>query len=51
MIVDLCNKLGVCYAGNRNIGGKNLWKDGLHLIESGKVILGNYILSYLSKCF
>ena len=51
MIVHLCNKLDICYVGNRNIRRKHLWKDGLHLVESGKVILANNFLSYLSKCF
>ena len=48
MIVHLCYKLGACYVDNRNIRRKHLWKDGLHLVESGKVILANNILSYLS---
>ena len=48
MIVNLCYKLGVCYVDNRNIRRKHLWKDGLHLVESGKVILANNFLSYLS---
>ena len=51
MIWHLCNKLGICYVDNRNIRMKHLWKDGLHLVESGKVILANNFLSYLSKCF
>ena len=51
MIVHLCNKLGICYVDNRNIRREHLWKDGLHLLESGKVILANNFLSYLSKCF
>ena len=51
VIVHLCYKLGVCYVDNRNIRRKHLWKDGLHLVESGKVILANNFLSYLSKCF
>ena len=50
MIVHLYYKLGVCYVDNRNIRRKYLWKDGLHLVESGKVILANNFLSYLSKC-
>ena len=51
MILHLCNKLGICYVDNRNIRMKHLWKDGLHLVESGKVILANNFLSSLSKCF
>ena len=51
MILHLCNKLGICYVDNRNIRMKHLWKDGLHLVESGQFILANHFLSYLSKCF
>ena len=51
MVMHLCNKLGICYVDNRNIRRKHLWKDGLHLVEAGKVILANNFLSYLSKCF
>ena len=51
MIVHLCNKLGICYVDNRSIRRKYLWKDGLHLVESDKVIIANNFLSYLSKCF
>ena len=46
MIVHLCNKLGICYVHNRNIRRKHLWKCGLHLVESGEVILANNFLSY-----
>ena len=49
MIVNLCYKFGVCYGDNRNIRMKHLWKDGLNLVESGKVILAINFLSYLSK--
>ena len=51
MIVHLCNKLGICYVDNWNIRRKYLWKDGLHLVESAKVVLANNFLSSLSKCF
>ena len=51
MIVHRYNKLGVCQVDNRNFRRKHLWKDGLHLVESGKVILANNSLSYLRKRF
>ena len=41
MIEHRCNKLSACYVDNRNITRKHLLKDGLHLIESGKVISAN----------
>ena len=45
MIVHICSKLGICYVDNRNIRREHLWKDGLHLVQSGKVILANNFLS------
>lgn len=51
MIERLCNKIGICYIENRNIRRKHFWKDGLHIVESVKVILASKFLSYLSKCF
>ena len=51
MIVNHCYKLAVCYVDNRHIRRKHLWKDGLRLVESGKVILANNFLSYFSKFF
>ena len=45
MILHLCNKLGICYVDNRNIERKHLWKDGLHLVQSAKIILANNFLS------
>ena len=50
-VSNLCIKLGVCYVVNRNIRRKHLWKDGLHLFKSDKVILANNFLSYLSNFF
>ena len=49
MTVHLCKKLDICYVDNRNIRMKHLGKDGLHLVESSKIILTNNFLSYLSK--
>lgn len=51
MIERLCNKLDICYIENRNIRRKHLWKDGLHIVKSVKVILASKFLSYLRKCF
>ena len=51
MTEHFCNKSGVCYADNRNIWSKHLWKDGLNPAASGKVILANNVLSYLSTYF
>ena len=50
-VSNLCIKLGVCHVVNRNIRRKHLWKDGLHLFKSDKVILANNFLTYLSNFF
>ena len=36
---------------NRNVRRKHLWKYGLHLVKSGKVILTNNSLPYLNNFF
>ena len=42
----LCKENGFTYIDNSNIGESDLWEDGLHLLESGKVKLANnYIYS------
>ena len=38
MIQNFCQKYGWFYVDNRNIRGKHLYKDGLHLMEEGKII-------------
>ena len=35
-IVSLCFKLNLRYTDNRNINANQLFKDRLHLVESGK---------------
>ena len=44
-----CDLHNCIYIDNRNIRGKNLYKDGLHLLESGKEILANNFLFYLNR--
>ena len=34
---------------NRNIRGKHLYKDGLHLMEEGKIILARNLIFCLNK--
>ena len=51
MTEHVSSNLGICYVDNRNIKRKHLWKDGLHLIRSGKIILAYNFLSCLSKHF
>ena len=49
MIQNLCQKYGWFYVDNRNIRGKHLYKDGLHLTEEGKIILARNLIFCLNK--
>ena len=48
MIQNLCKTEGCIYIDNRNITRFLLYKDGLHLMEEGKVILARNFLFYLN---
>ena len=48
MIQNLCQKYGWFYVDNRNIRGKHLYKDGLHLTEEGKIILARNLVFCLN---
>ena len=41
-----CMKYG-CFIDNGAVSEKDLWKDGIHLIESGRVIVANNLINYL----
>ena len=45
-LVDICREMNVYYIDNTNIKGVSLFKDGLHLLDSGKKILAkNFVNS------
>ena len=48
-IVSLCSKLNLQYIDNRNINASQLFKDRLHLVESGKANLANNFISNLNN--
>ena len=48
-LLSYCDLHNCIYIDNRNIRGKHLYKDGLHLLESGKAILANNLLFYLNR--
>ena len=50
-IEQICKKLSLYYLDNRDISRKHLWKDGIHLVVSENIILGNISISYLSKIY
>ena len=48
-LVTLCKRLGIIYIDNRNIREIHLFKDGLHLLDSGKRILSNNFIFNLNN--
>ena len=49
MIQNFRQEYGWFYVGNTNIQGKHLYKDGLHLMEEGKIILARNLIFCLNK--
>ena len=41
-------KYGFCFIDNGAIS-EDLWKDGIHLTESGSVIVANSLINYLNN--
>ena len=41
-------KYSFCFIDNRAISEKDLWKDGIYLIESGRVIVASNLSNYLN---
>ena len=37
------------FIDNGAVSEKDLWKDGIHLIESGRVIVANNLINYLNN--
>ena len=48
-LVSLCKRLEIIYIHNRNIRETHLFKDGLHLLDSGKRILANNFIFNLNN--
>ena len=49
MIPNFWQKYGWFYVDNRNIRGKHLYQDGLHLMEESKIILARNLIFCLNK--
>ena len=45
LIKNMCNMEGYCYVNNDNITHANLFKVGLHLLDTGKHILADNFVS------
>ena len=51
MISKFCNINDLYYRDNRNIRADGLYKDGLHLLEKGTIVLANNFIINLNKFF
>ena len=47
----MCNIEGYCYVNNDNITRANLFKDGLHLLDTGKQILADNFVCNVNRNF
>lgn len=48
-LVDICREMNVYYIDNTNIKGVSLFKDGLHLLDSGKKILAKNFVNSINN--
>ena len=51
MISNFCNTNGLYYIDNRNIRADSLYKDGLHLLDKGKIVLAKNLIINLNQNF
>ena len=51
MISNFCSTNGPYYIENRNIRADCLYKDGLHLLDKGKIVLVNNFITNLNQNF
>jgi len=51
LLFEKCKGEGMCFINNDKIDLSNLWKDGLHLVESGKDILSSNFLDFLTSSY
>ena len=48
-LVDVCREVNVYYIDNTNIKGVSLFKDGLHLLDSGKKMLAQNFVNSINN--
>jgi len=51
LLFEKCKDEGLCFINNDNIDSSQFWKDGLHLLESGKDILSSNFLDFLTSSY
>ena len=51
LLKDMCVKEGFYYLDNDNVTFDKLYKDGVHLVENGSIVLANNILNFLNSLY
>ena len=51
LLCNMCRENGFYFVENSNISVDNLFKDKLHLLDSGKTILANNFDYCINNCF
>ena len=49
LLLNECTKYDFHLVDNGAVSKENLWKDGVHLVESGKVIIANNLLNCINN--
>ena len=49
LLLNECTKYGFHLVDNGAVSKENLWRDGVHLVESGKVIIANNFLNCINN--
>ena len=50
-MLNECPKNGFHLVDNGAVPKENLWRDGVHLVESGKVIIANNLINCINNFF
>ena len=50
LLYNACMKCGFHFVDNGAVSKCNLWKNGIHLFETGKVIIANNFISSINYC-
>ena len=51
LLKQICEENGYFFIDNSNIKIRDLWKDGIHLIESGKTKLAENFINFLDNSY
>ena len=51
LLKHICEESGYFFIGNSNIEIRDLWKDGIHLLESGKTKLAENFIYFLNNSY